>query len=485
MSSSYSYPRTATVRRRHSARSANGSSVVAFLLVACFGILFAGCGSPPPEEGTADEFAFTEQDVARFRELVMEGGSGSSIQPHLVSDEGSDTNLSSLPVLDLSNIDTYRAIRGGASDGGDIYRVTNEFVNIRSSASVTSSLVDRLKRGDRMELLAFPNAAWAKILLPNGSEGFVSSRYIAKATSGEELSAEKEKFAGQYFVNFGFLNVRSQPDADSEKLGELPSQAIVKPLSMDDVWARITFEGKEGYVAVQYLKSFTPNFLVQQRTYTLPVLHYNMERENIEDVLVQHIAKLKESGVRILTFADFSDILLKQQERDVRVDPNSIILCISGVDADSIKSVSDILHASNTDATFFLQTNLLGIDGISEKMILTLLANGNDIQSALHTGDDLRSLTNSQGELELKQSRQLLEEATSRPVNAVLYPLGGVNDRVQTLASDAGYLFGIGAENERIFKRDYLLQMPSFSILPTMTAEDVITIALGAEDLEE
>ena len=310
MSSSYSYSRTATVRRRHSARSANGSSVVAFLLVACFGILFAGCGSPPPEEGTADEFAFTEQDVARFRELVMEGGSGSSIQPHLVGNEDADTNLSSLPTLDLSNIDTYRAIRGGASDDGEIYRVTNEFVNIRTSASVTSPQVDRLKKGDRMKLLEFPNAAWAKILLPNGSEGFVSSRYIAKATSGEELSAEKEKFAGQYFVNFGFLNVRSQPDADSDKLGELPSQAIIKPLSMDDVWARVTFEGKEGYIAVQYLKSFTPNFLVQQRTYTLPVLHYDIKRENMEDVLVQHIAKLKESGIRILTFADFSDILL-------------------------------------------------------------------------------------------------------------------------------------------------------------------------------
>ncbi|MBT7929004.1 SH3 domain-containing protein, partial [Candidatus Peregrinibacteria bacterium] len=388
-------------------------------------------------------------------------------------------------ILDLSNVDTYSAIRGEGMNGSkDSYRVTNTFLNIRSAPSVTSDNLGRLDKGDEMEIIEFHNAAWAKARLLNGREGFVAIRYIAKVTSEEKLSIEKEKFADQYFVNFGFLNVRKDPDADSEKIGELPGQTIVKPLSVDEVWARIPFDGKDGYVAVQYLKPFLPNFLVRQEKYSLPVLQYDMSREGMSDSLVKHVAKLKEEGVDLMTFRDFSDVLISQQERDVRVGPNTVILSVSGITGENVKEVSDILRASSATATFFIQTNQIGLDGITEKMLQTLLANGNDIQSSGHTGDDLRSLTNSQIELELRQSRQLLEEKIGSTITAVLYPLGGVNSRVEEIAASAGYLFGVGVRPEREVMRDELLMMPSFTILPSMTGQDIITIALGTSEEE-
>lgn len=475
--------------RRSHASEANGKSVVAFLLVACFGILFAGCSNngTPPE--TADEFTFTEEDVARFRETVMENGgtgstSGTGSQPRLVGDQG-EVDADTI-VLDLSQVDTYASIRADSSNNDENnYRVTNAFVNMRANPSVTAEQLERLERGQVMTVLEFVDAAWAKVRLPNGREGYVSSRYVAKLTSEEKLSEEKKKYEGQYFINFGFLNVRAKPDADSEKLGELPGQAIVRPLSMDDTWARVQYEGKEGYVAVQYLEPFLPNFLVRQDTYTLPVLHYDLQRADInEDLLDDHIGALQRADVNIITFRDFTDTLLQQQERDARVNPRSVILAISGLTGNNIKNVSDNLRLKNESATFFIQTNQLGIGGITEQMVITMIANGYDLQSATHTGDDLRSLTNSQVTLELKQSRQLLEEQSGRTVNAVLYPLGRANSRVIDIAEETGYLFGVTDDARRTYSRSDLLQVPGFTILPTMSGEDVVTIALGDSENE-
>ncbi|PIQ75948.1 hypothetical protein COU78_03205 [Candidatus Peregrinibacteria bacterium CG10_big_fil_rev_8_21_14_0_10_49_24] len=470
--------RRAAVRSRRRSHISDSRSTVAFLLIACFGILFAGCGGGVQEDKEpAEEFAFTEQDVEKFRELVMgDTGSQAVRTPHLVV-EGS--NEGDLPVLDLSEVARFDAVRSVTSGEEGIYRVTNDFLNMRTSPKVTAEQLERLERGDTFTVLKFHDAAWAQIKLANGREGYVSTRYIAKMTSEDKLPEENAAFEGQYFVNFGFLNVRKEPDAQSDKIGELPGQAIVKPLSMDKVWARVPFEGKEGYVAVQYLQPFLPKFLVRQETYALPVLHYRMDKDGMQDLLVKHIGKLQQSNVNILTFADFKDFLFKQEERDVRLDPNSVLLGISGMTASNYKDVSDILRASGVRATLFLQTRDIGIDGITEQGILTLLANGHDIQSGGHTGDDLRSYTNAQVSLELAQSRQILEQKTGKTVFAIAYPGGGVNERVEKMAAEAGYLLGVASTPSSSFNRAQLLRMPSYQITTGMTEDDVLNIARG------
>jgi peptidoglycan/xylan/chitin deacetylase (PgdA/CDA1 family) len=123
----------------------------------------------------------------------------------------------------------------------------------------------------------------------------------------------------------------------------------------------------------------------------------------------------------------------------------------------------------------------VGLQGITEKTMLTLLANGFDLQSAGHTGDDLRSLTNAQLELELQQSRAIIEETTKQPVFAVLYPQGGVNDRVMEKAAAAGYLLGISAAPERTFTREQFLRVPSFDIAPGLSADDLVKLAKGSQ----
>ena len=119
------------------------------------------------------------------------------------------------------------------------------------------------------------------------------------------------------------------------------------------------------------------------------------------------------------------------------------------------------------------------MDSMTQKTVMTLIANGLDIESGGHTGEDLRSQTNAQVDLELRQSRKLLEDYAGRSVMVIGYPQGGVNDRVMKAAADAGYLLGIGIAPDRTFQRDQLLRLPSFLVSPKATDQEVLAMIKG------
>jgi peptidoglycan/xylan/chitin deacetylase (PgdA/CDA1 family) len=220
--------------------------------------------------------------------------------------------------------------------------------------------------------------------------------------------------------------------------------------------------------------------LVRQDRYTLPILRYDVSDPQATTSLVAHAQRLKQDGYVLGTFAGFRDLLLSQEQRDVRLQPNLILIAVTGVSAENVKTVSDALYAGGIKATLFVATKDLGLKGITEKMMKTLRANGFDIQSAGHTGDDLRALTNAQVTLELQQSRALLEEYTQADVFAVAYPQGGTNDRVTQFATEAGYLLGLSHAPERSFTREQFLRLPSFEVFPTMTADEVSKLVKGS-----
>ena len=477
--------------RRTSSNAAAGP-IVAFLLIACFGLLFVtGCSSTSTTTERSEDDTFTAEDVARFQQLSQQDAAASSpsSEQGMAVTAGSGaakstptTLTSTTPAVSPVAVDPavkklYDALRAGSSGkGGNIYRVTNAFLNVRGEAAVSAAFVAKLNQGDLVSVVEFINGSWAKVALSGGKTGFVSSRYISKLTTEERLKDEQKAFDGQFFVNFAFLNMRKSPDSGSEKIVEIPSQAFVHVLSAEKEWSRVSYDGKEGYVSTQYLSPFRPNFLVRQDQFTLPILMYSAAQDTDLAALTQHVARLKADGVKILTFRGFYETLQAQESRDVRLPPRGAVLAVTGITASNARAVSDALIGAGVPATLFIQTDQVGLSGISEKMLLTLQANGFDIQSAGHTGDDLRTLTNAQTQLELEQSRTILEQITHKAVFAVAYPLGGANDRVLTAAADGGYLFGVSSAPDKAFSRDQFLRLPSYAITSGMTAEDVLRL---------
>ena len=467
------------------------SSLTFFLLIASFGILFAGCGQPEPEK-SFEEFTFSDEELETVHELAdsaVSTGSGMATDDYtqvLSVGEGSESGVTVLAgdtavttvAPDTAKQALYDSLRTSALDqaGSNTYRVNNSFLNVRSATDVTSSLVERLDQGEMVTVLEIPNAGWAKVQLADGKSGFVSLRYLAKLTTDTKLAEEKKQFEGKYFVDFDFLNIRKDPSSQSEKIGELPGQAIIKPISMNGEWARVSFGGKEGYVSAQYLKPFQPAFLVRQDEYKLPILQYFADDTTAIGFLPKQLAALKASGKKIVTLKSLMDTVLAQETRDARVSPDAVALTITGVNAKNIRQVSDALQSAGVPATLFIQTKDIGLSGITEKTILTLLANGYDLQSGGHTGEDLRSMTDSQVTLELGQSKKLIQDLTRREVYAVAYAKGGVNDRIMTEASTMGYLFGVSQSPDKRFTRSQFLRLPTLVVSGGMSSDDVLKL---------
>ncbi len=462
--------------------------ITIFLLIVSFGILFAGCSKPEPEKSMQD-FTFSDTDLQKVTQLADSG----AMQPSLVDNSGSGTtqvlsvaqgsgstvlaDAATTAVPDKAKQAFYDGLRMAVMDQGEnLYRVNNPFLNVRQSTDVGSALVARLNQGDIMTVTDIPSAEWAKVKLQNGKEGFVAFRYVAKLTTEEKLPKEKKQFEGKYFVDFQFLNIRKDPSTQAEKIGELPGQAILKPISINGEWARVTYNGKEGYVSSQYLKPFLPAFLVRQDQYTLSILQYQADDNASIAALGKHVASLKAAGKKIVTLKSLYDTVLSQEQRDTRISPDTVALAIAGVTAKNVRQVSDALQNAGVGATLFIRTRDIGLSGITEKTVLNLVANGNDLQSGGHTGDDLRSMTDSQVMLELGQSKKLIEDLTKKEVFVVGYPSGGVNDRVMGTASQMGYLFGLTQSPDKQFTRTQFLRLPSLYVTAGMSAEDIVKL---------
>jgi peptidoglycan/xylan/chitin deacetylase (PgdA/CDA1 family) len=215
----------------------------------------------------------------------------------------------------------------------------------------------------------------------------------------------------------------------------------------------------------------------------LPVLHYRLTADRADELmeaLGKQVSALREQGYTFMTFSGLRDLMIAQQKRDIRLDPKQVIVAVSGMNPSNMKAVSSALNIANINATLFIETQHVGLSGITEKALLTMMANGFDIQSGTHTGDDLRALTNAQVELELQQSRKILENYTHKTVFAVSYPQGGTNDRIAQIAADAGYLFGIGDDADRSFSRSQLLRVPAMTVFPSMSIEEVVKFVTGS-----
>ncbi|MSR67791.1 hypothetical protein EXS65_03140 [Candidatus Peribacteria bacterium] len=458
-------------------------SISFFLLVVSFGILFAGCTPSEPDKSLED-FTFTESDLERVAEIAGSGAidltqPSSTEVLSVAQNTGSSVLTETVAVTKNPEKQAfYDSLRMAVQDQGEnLYKVNNPFLNVRVSMDVSSELVRRLGQGEVLTVTEIPNAGWAKVKLGDGKEGYVAFRYIAKLVTEAKLPDEKKKFEGQYFVDFQFLNIRKDPSSQAEKIGELPGEAILKPISMSGEWARVAHDGKEGYVSSQYLKPFLPAFLVRQDDYAVSILQYQADDSASIAALGKHIAALKNAGKKVVTLKALYDTVLAQETRDARISPDMVILTVVGVSAKNVRAVSDALDGAGVGATIFLRTKDIGLSGITEKMILNLLANGNDLQSSGHTGDDLRSMTDAQVMLEFGQSKKLIEDISKREVSSFAYPSGGVNDRIMKLASEYGYLFGLTQTPDRKFTRAQFLRLPSLYVTSGMTADDIVKLA--------
>ncbi len=125
---------------------------------------------------------------------------------------------------------------------------TTDRVNIRKSASSAADKIGAAQAGDTFILLETMPNGWTKVSY-EGAEAYISTQYLEEL---EDISNIES--SGTITVNTGSLNVRSEPDASSGKLGVLVEGQVVDLIERADGWCKIKFNGQIGYVKEEYVK---------------------------------------------------------------------------------------------------------------------------------------------------------------------------------------------------------------------------------------
>ncbi|WP_299087026.1 SH3 domain-containing protein [uncultured Metabacillus sp.] len=139
-------------------------------------------------------------------------------------------------------------------------------LNMRNRASTNSSIMVKLPRG--LEVTVFSEAnGWSKIKA-YGKIGYVSSQYLSSNKEGEkqeesssDLHENTQDKVSEKYVNVMFgssLNMRSAASTNSSIITKLARGTVVTVYSEENNWARVSANGKTGYVSLQYLSTTKP-----------------------------------------------------------------------------------------------------------------------------------------------------------------------------------------------------------------------------------
>ncbi|MGF9921287.1 SH3 domain-containing protein [Bacillus toyonensis] len=143
-------------------------------------------------------------------------------------------------------------IKNGTQEVGTINATS---LRVRSAANTSSSVLGNLKNGEKVTVLGKANG-WAKINY-QGKEGYVSLEFI---TIGKDsIDPTNPTNPGQVteeraVVNASLLNVRKGPSTGAAAVGHLKNGETVTIIGKENGWAKVRFNGGEGYVSLQFLK---------------------------------------------------------------------------------------------------------------------------------------------------------------------------------------------------------------------------------------
>ncbi|MED2707205.1 SH3 domain-containing protein [Bacillus toyonensis] len=140
-------------------------------------------------------------------------------------------------------------ITNGTQEVGTINATS---LRVRSAANTSSSVLGNLKNGEKVTVLGKVNG-WAKINY-QGKEGYVSLEFITIGKDSIDPTNPGQVTEERAVVNASLLNVRKGPSTGAAAVGHLKNGETVTIIGKENGWAKIRFNGGEGYVSLQFLK---------------------------------------------------------------------------------------------------------------------------------------------------------------------------------------------------------------------------------------
>ncbi len=133
--------------------------------------------------------------------------------------------------------------------------VTTDQVNLRRSASSTATILDRVAKGDSITVLGASGNYYR--VTYNGRTGYVLKVYVSTAADTVVTpTPTQEPTASGYpydTVTTDKVNLRAARSTSSRKVCTIPSGAALTVHSVSGTFAKVTYNGHDGYVKKDYI----------------------------------------------------------------------------------------------------------------------------------------------------------------------------------------------------------------------------------------
>lgn len=136
--------------------------------------------------------------------------------------------------------------------------VTTSSLNVRSGPGTNNSVLFTVKKNEKVYIDETSNG-WYKIKNNSGKQGWVSSTYVKaqnESNSSNSNQSSNNTSSKQMKVNTDNLNMRNGAGTSYRIIMKLKKGTVVELLSQSNGWAKIRYDGRLGYVSMQYLNEY-------------------------------------------------------------------------------------------------------------------------------------------------------------------------------------------------------------------------------------
>lgn len=166
-------------------------------------------------------------------------------------------------LLNVTNNGTSSRAQG-ASNG----TVTGSVVRVRSNAGTNSSIISRVRKGTKVEVLGKKATndrygLWYRIKAPNGLIGWLCGDYLnvnGSVPAQKSGSSQGGQSSGTGYVTASVLNIRSVPSTrGNAPIGKLTRGTKVNIVGQGNGWYKIQWGSKQGWVSANYITKKSPS----------------------------------------------------------------------------------------------------------------------------------------------------------------------------------------------------------------------------------
>lgn len=138
--------------------------------------------------------------------------------------------LSLAPMMAMAEAAPYALVKGGA-------------LNLRETASLTAKVLGQYPTGTLVEIVE-SGSEWHKVEV-GGKTGYMMAKYLSTDSSATTATVRTNTGIG--------LNLREEPSMDGNIITSYKPGTKVTVQQKGKHWSRVSVEGKEGFMATQYL----------------------------------------------------------------------------------------------------------------------------------------------------------------------------------------------------------------------------------------